>query len=361
MRIALVGLGDAGFHIHLPALAGIRSVRIVGACDPNPERRTRAARTYGVPVFADFDDMLAAGRPDVVVVGTPPDTHADYCLRAIAAGAHVICEKPFVSSLAQADHVLRDAERAQRGVAVNHQFGEMPIFRAVREQIGHAGDVTFVQVWQLVDMPPSADSGWRGKMHHRTLFEAGVHLVDLTLALFGEKPQSVIAATSDVGRNDGVDAIVVATLQFSRGRLALITQSRVYKGQRQYMELRADTPAASWRASFGGRLRLSAGLYRSMMPRLRFERGVSGLAWREAGDRRTVLARNPRNPMLVAARSLLKQTLAAFRDGREPPASGARARDGLEVIAACYHSAETGRCARLDGDDLDDLKTRILG
>ena len=49
--------------------------------------------------------------------GTPPNSHADYCLRAFAAGAHVICEKPFVSSLAEAEDVLDAARRAGRRVA----------------------------------------------------------------------------------------------------------------------------------------------------------------------------------------------------------------------------------------------------
>src|SRR5262245_60624400 len=101
MRIALVGLGEAGFTIHLPALARMRSVRIVGACDHDEARRRRAADTFGIPVFVAFDEMLQAAPADVVLVGTPPDSHAEYCLRAFATGAHVICEKPFASSVAE--------------------------------------------------------------------------------------------------------------------------------------------------------------------------------------------------------------------------------------------------------------------
>src|SRR5262245_61721946 len=106
MRIALVGLGEAGFTIHLPALAGMRGVELVGAADSDEPRRQRAAKRFAVPVFADADEMLRAAAPDVVVVGTPPDSHADCCLRAITAGAHVVCEKPFAASVSEADRVL---------------------------------------------------------------------------------------------------------------------------------------------------------------------------------------------------------------------------------------------------------------
>src|SRR6516164_6299729 len=131
MRIAIVGLGNAASTLHLPALAGISSVSVVGGCDFDAARRERAAQRYRIPVFADFTAMLSDGRPDVVIVGTPPDSHAEYCLRSFAAGAHVICEKPFVSSLEEADTVLTAATASGRAIGLNHEFREMPIFRAI--------------------------------------------------------------------------------------------------------------------------------------------------------------------------------------------------------------------------------------
>ncbi|HUF46339.1 MAG TPA: Gfo/Idh/MocA family oxidoreductase [Vicinamibacterales bacterium] len=357
-RIALVGLGNAGFDIHLPALAGLPSVKVVGACDLDAARRERAAARHGVPVFDGFERMLAEARPDVVVIGTPPDTHADYCLKAIAAGAHVICEKPFVSSLAEADTVLAAATAAGRRVALNHEFREMPIFRALRDEAAkpETGALAFVQVWQLMDLPPWAEPGWRGQMVQRTLYEAGVHLVDFLMALFGEKPVSVQAATSSCGvRDEDTDAVALVTLEFSRGRLASVIQNRLCKGDTQYFEVRAEAANASLRASFGGRARISAGLYRSTTPHIRIERGISGMAWKEQGSRRTFLARNPKDPAVVATRFVIEKTLAAFADGTEPPASGADGRDVLEVIVAAYHSARTGRRVQMDDPTLEDL------
>src|SRR3954453_4974410 len=89
-RVAVIGLGNAGHTLHLPALAGMTSASVVGAVDPDASRRDRAPASWKVPVFADFDSMLETAKPNVVVIGTPPDSHADYCLRSFAAGAHVI-------------------------------------------------------------------------------------------------------------------------------------------------------------------------------------------------------------------------------------------------------------------------------
>jgi len=286
MRVVLVGLGNAGFNLHLPALAGIPAAEVVGACDPDASRRDRAHAAYKTPVFPDFAAMMESVRADVVVVGPPPDTHAHYCLEAFKRGAHVICEKPFVSSLDEADQVLAAAASAGRFVALNHEFREMPIFRAIRDETAKAdaGDVVFAQVWQLMDLPPWGEPGWRGQMLQRTLYEAGVHLVDFLLALFGEKPVSVHAATSNCGvRASESDAVALVTLEFSRGRLAQIIQNRLCKGETQYFEVRAETAVASLRASFGGRARLTAGLFRSTKPHVRLEYGGSGMACVKSG------------------------------------------------------------------------------
>ena len=358
MRVAVVGLGNAGYTLHLPALAGMSSVSVVGGCDVDAGRRERAGRRYGIPVFSDFDSMITETRPEVVIIGTPPDSHAEYCCRSFAAGAHVVCEKPFVSNLKEADVVLAAASAAGRGIGLNHEFREMPIFRAVRDAVASeapAGPV-FAQVWQLMDLPPWAEPGWRGHLLQRTLYEAGVHLIDFLMALFREKPLAVQASTSTCGvREDETDAVALVTLEFSRGRLAQVVQNRLCKGETQYFEVRVETERASFRASFGGRARLSAGLFRATRPHVRIEYGVSGIAWREQGNRRTPIARNPKDPGMVATRLVLERTFEAFRTGGRPPASGQDGRDVLEVIAACYHAARTGRRVTLADAEIADL------
>ena len=364
MKIALVGLGNAGYTLHLPALEGIPSAQVVGACDPDPARRERAATRFGVAVFDDFDVMLAQTKPEVVIVGTPPDSHADYCLRSLAAGAHALCEKPFVSSLDEADRVLEAAARAGRQVALNHEFREMPIFRALRDQVGKpgVGPVVFAQVWQLMDLPPWKEPGWRAELLQRTLYEAGVHLVDYLMALFGEKPLAVSATISSCGvRESHSDAVALATFEFSGGRLAQLVQNRLCHGETQYFEVRADGTEASLRASFGGRARITAGLHRSTKPHVRLDYGVSGIAWREVGTRRQLLGRNPKDPGMIATRLLFEATLDAFARGTEPPVSGALARDVLEVIVAAYHSAEVGQRVRLDDPAVRALVDLRLG
>ncbi len=364
MKVAVIGLGNAGTTLHLPALAAMREVSVVGAVDLDSARREQARARFRVPVFATVDEMLDATRPDVVCIGTPPGSHAALCLQAFDAGAHVLCEKPFVSSIAQADTVIAAARTAGRRLALNHEFREMPIFKAVRDAVssGDTGGLNFAQVWQQMDLPPWAEPGWRGEMLQRTLYEAGVHLVDFLMALFGERPRSVQAWTSTCGVREGeTDAVALLTMEFSRGRLATVTQNRLAKGETQYFEVRADTDRASLRASFGGRARVSAGLFRSTRPHVRLEYGIAGIAWQETGAARSMLARNPREPGMVATRYVFERSFAAFRDGSEPPASGDVGRDVMIVIAASYHAAATGRRVVIDDALIAELRDVHLG
>ncbi len=123
----------------------------------------------------------------------------DICVPALQGGAHVICEKPFVSTVEEADRVLAAAAAAGRSIAVNHQYREKPIFRAVKERVG-APDTRASRLLPDRAAHESAamggDHSWRAAMPNRTLFEGGVHLVDLLLHLYGEVPEAVYARHS---------------------------------------------------------------------------------------------------------------------------------------------------------------------
>src|SRR5258708_2351883 len=93
-RIAIAGLGRAARDIHIPALSKIERLSIVGGVDP-----AAPSADFGFALFPDLASLLRATTPDIVVVATPPDTHFALVRDALEAGAHVVCEKPFMPSL----------------------------------------------------------------------------------------------------------------------------------------------------------------------------------------------------------------------------------------------------------------------
>lgn len=350
LRVAVAGLGNAAVNLHLPALASIAHARVVGGCDPSETIRLAAGKRFAIPVFATLGEVLASTEPDVVIVCAPPRAHHAICLEAFAAGTHVLCEKPLATSVFEADEILEASHRAGKRLALNHEFREMPAFRALLDAVrADAGGAIFAQAWQNMDLPPWAEPGWRGQLLNGVLYEAGIHLVDFVIAAFGEVPRAVTASMSSCGtRDERTDAVALVTLEFSRGRLAQVVQNRLCKGETQYFEVRVETAAASHRVSYGGRARMSLGLLRSRTPHVRLELGAAGMAWREQGHQRTTVAGNPGNAPMIATRNLLDRTLAAFRDGSAAPASGEDGRNTLRALAAAYLSAAEGRRVSTD-------------
>ena len=352
LRFGVAGLGWAAREFHLPALKALASIELVGGSDLSAEQRARWQAESGTPAYETLAELIERQQPDVLIVATPPAAHAPVCLEALAAGIHVVCEKPFVSNLAEADEVLAAARAAGRHVAVNHEFRRMPIFRAVEKRIGsrQAGSLTFCQIWQLMDLAPWDEPvAWRAAMPNRTLFEGGVHLVDLMLMLFGSPPDAVYARhSSGIARDREADAIHLVTLEFPGQRLGLISIDRLCPAGTRYAELRADCERESLRASIGGRAMLHIGRRRAERSGIRLELGVGGMAWAERGLRRRTLSRNPGDAGPRATATLLGDIVEALIAGREPPSSGREARIGLAVIEAAYRSAHTGTRVELD-------------
>ena len=346
MRLGFIGLGWATGSFHLPALEQVPGAVAAAGCDPSAERRAWWQGKTGAPAFATPEEMLASAQIDAVVVATPPQSHAELCLKALDSGRHVFCEKPFVSTMEEADRVLEAAAAAGRQVAVNHEFREKPMYKALKQRIGASdvGRLVFCQIWQLMDLAPWDEPvPWRAAMPNRTLFEGGVHLVDLLLDLYGEAPEAVYARrSSGLDTSRDADAIHLVILEFGGGRLAQITIDRLCPAGTRYVEVRADCEEASLRASEGGRATVQIGIKRAERPGVRVDFGAGGMAWEERGLARKVLARAPRNAGMHATGALLRNVLAAFERNVEPPSSGREARTVLATIEAAYRSAASG-------------------
>ncbi len=353
MRIAFIGLGAAARDLHLPAARSVDGVEIIGGADPAETARSAWTAETSSPTFADAGALLHDTRPELVVIATPPDTHAANAIAALEAGAHVLCEKPFVETVEEAEAVLAAAQHAGREVMVNHQYRFMPIFAGVAPLLGtrRIGRPLLVQATQLMHLPPWDEPvAWRAAMSHRTLFEGGVHIVDLVHWYFGRMPVSVAAHTSSgFDPSHDADAIHLVTLDYGDGALAQITINRLARTGTRYIDLRLDCEEASIRASYGGRAYVRLGLKRAEQPGVRLDFGLEGLAWVERGSRRKVVARNARGATAGATGALYQATIEALRAGRRPPTHASAARDTLRIINAAYESAENGAVVRLDG------------
>ena len=116
VRVGILGYGAIG-HEHNAAIARTLGLELTAVCDPNP-LRVEAARELapGVRGHATGERLLADPEVDLVIVSTPPDTHADWALRCLEAGKHVVVEKPFCLTVEEADRQI--AAAAERGLTL---------------------------------------------------------------------------------------------------------------------------------------------------------------------------------------------------------------------------------------------------
>lgn len=347
VKTAIIGLGKAAADIHLPACQMVSDIEVAAGCDPVPERRKEMAQRFAIPTIYDEPlTMLEKENPDLVIICTPPHTHRDLSLLALRHGAHVLCEKPFVNSLDEAEEVISCAENAGRLIVVNNQYRYMDIYRHVQEQIGEGqyGRPYFLQCWQQMYHPPGLDgTPWRRELKQATLFEFGTHVLDLICYFFGALPSAVNAVIPRVRSDYDTDDLVQMTLYFPEERLATIALNRVSHAPERYMEMRLDCDEASLRISVGGLARASVAMtrYRGKSrpsPRFSFVRG--GEARLEIGSRSSVIAREPKDARASATARLLRDVMPEMRK-KSPSLERARhARDLMRIVFAGYESAQ---------------------
>ncbi|HLK55358.1 MAG TPA: Gfo/Idh/MocA family oxidoreductase [Chthonomonadaceae bacterium] len=148
VRVAVVGTGWWATATHIPALRDDPGVDLVALCDVNPERAQAAAKAYGVErTYTDHRALLAAEKPDAVVVATTHATHFDVAWDCLEAGAHVLIEKPMTLLAADARALTELA--AERGCAliIGYPWNYMAHARQARDRIasGELGPLQLVQ------------------------------------------------------------------------------------------------------------------------------------------------------------------------------------------------------------------------
>lgn len=349
-RTALLGLGLVAEQIHLPACALVPELDLVAGCDPRPERR-ELARLRGVQaVYEDAEALLAKERPELVIIATPPNSHRDLCLLSLRQGAHVLCEKPFVRSVAEADEVIAAAERGGQSVAVNNQYRYLNTYREAREALarGKFGRPYLIQAWQQMHHLPYKEKNWRGNLVQSTLYEFGSHPLDLFSYFFDALPESITAHAPKVRGDTEADVLVQATLRFPGDRLATLLMNRVSHAPGRYLEMRVDCERASLRLSFGGVARFAVDWSRKAgRPVFRASLVKGGEARVEQGGRSRVLARDRREARAAATAALLREMIAGIRAGRMSLDPVRHARELTRTVFAGYESARLGETVRL--------------
>ena len=198
LTVAIVGCGSISHHYFRTARE-IDGVEIVGAVDLRRDAALGRAAEFGLSeatVYSDMDDMLDETRPDIVFDCTVPAAHCEVTTRLLAAGCHVLGEKPMVDSMANAREMVAAARRTGRTYAVTQNYRYSANVRAFAQLVrqGRIGTLDMLNVDYF--MAPHF-GGWREHIPHPILIEMAIHTYDLARLISGADPVSVYCHEHD--------------------------------------------------------------------------------------------------------------------------------------------------------------------
>ena len=189
IRVLVAGLGNMG-QSHALAYHKDPRFQIVGLVNRTARDLPEELQAY--PLFTDYARALAETRPDLVCVATYSDSHADYAVAAMEAGAHVFVEKPLATTVADAERVVEAARRLNRKLVVGYILRHHPSWQRL---IAEARTLGGPYVFRLNLNQQSSGPTWEV---HKALMQTtspivdcGVHYVDVMLQITDAAPVEV--------------------------------------------------------------------------------------------------------------------------------------------------------------------------
>ncbi|PAX06963.1 Gfo/Idh/MocA family protein [Sphingomonas lenta] len=335
---AMVGLGGYALNQMMPRFAQAERAHVAAIVSGNPDKLREVGDAYGLPAdarysYEDFARIGADRRVDAVYVVLPSGLHAEWTVRAFAAGKHVLCEKPMALSSAECARMIAAGRRARRKLMIAYRSHFEPHNMAAMELMARdaVGRLRLIRTEQSYRMGPTSPSAnWRvnrALAGGGPLEDLGIYGLQAALYLSREMPESISATTF---RPEGdprfaeIFAHVSSQWRFPSGAVAQLATSYDSAGA-NFVHARGTTgalimdPATNYS---GQRLVL------------------------EGPERREL---EPGDPEVQFARQL-DHFADAIRDGAPVRTPGEMGLRDLRLIEAIYASAAAGRTVGLNPD-----------
>jgi predicted dehydrogenase len=265
LRGAISGFGEVAARAHLAGWQTREAVSITAIHDPISERRHEALRLIkNVRVYDDLELMLDGEAPDFVDVASPPGLHHEAARAALAAGAHVLVEKPLALSLGEFDELAALAAEKQRVLMCVHNWKYAPAYAVARKAIeaGKLGAVRFLSIDRIRTEPAGAGGSggkWRASAASGggILIDHGWHVFYLMYWLLGGEPPLSVSARLESPVGATVDDVADVRIRFGGGsfcrahlswRAPVRRTSALIYGDRASIEIEGDRVLLTGRA-----------------------------------------------------------------------------------------------------------------
>jgi predicted dehydrogenase len=339
VRIAVAGAGLIGRR-HIEEVQASRSAELAAIVDPAPAS-VELARQAGVALYPSLAELLAAERPDGVIVATPNQLHVDNGLECVQAGVPVLVEKPIGHTMEGATRLVEAAEAAKVPLLTGHHRQHSPIMAKAREiiQSGALGPIVAVMGSALFYKPDDyfdVGGGWRREPGGGPILLNLIHEVNNLLSLAGEIV-SVQAVTSNATRGFPVEDTAAMLFRFANAALGTFMLSDTAGSARSWEQTSQENKDYSSYADedcyhiVGTTGSLS-------VPTMRLKVFAGKRSWYEPFETSTIDIERT-DPLA----NQVEHFTAVIRGEAQPIVSGRDGLNTLRVIDAVAEAAKTGQ------------------
>jgi predicted dehydrogenase len=311
----------------IPAIRMSKRGQLAAVASRDLAKARAYAQEWDIPkAFGSYEEMLDSGQVDAVYISLPNHLHAEWTIRALQAGVHVLCEKPFACTLQEVDAMLAAATQTGRVLAEAFMYRHHPQTKLAGDWVrqGRLGELTVMRGVFNFKIDARDDIRLIPEFGGGSLWDVGVYPLSMAQFIFGGPPQSV-SAMQWLG-DTGVDETFTGLLRYPSGGMAQI--------------------ASSFRTPFHTEVEIVG-----TEGRLRLTRPFTGM---DMPDRLATFFPADGEPQELPVPSYelylgeIEDMHAAILDGAPPYLSLSETRDHVRTALALYEAARTGKEVRLD-------------
>jgi len=334
--VVLVGLGVRG-RTWVDVCRTTEGVELIATVDADPARGAD---------YRELEHALDLTDANVVVVATPPESHHGLVSLAVAKNKHVICEKPLSEDLAEVRDLIARAKVVGVHLLVGMNFRYLSTSQTIREHVEtrRLGELAYASFSYVRHRDGRREdlNDYPLTMRHPMLFEQSVHHFDLLRYCYGREVEALVADTFRPASST-YEGDCCVSVQFRLEGGARVSYLGTWTASWNKMDFR-------WRSDFEGGVLTQREQFDDLV-RVDFqpELGMSGPRFktREQSEPEHVCQLVPCVPFIDDTRGLLKELMAALRDGDRTVTTAADHLETLLVVEACVVSAREQRWVRL--------------
>ncbi len=224
VRFGTLGAARIAPNALIKPARDVPEAEVVAVAARDPARAEKFARKHGIPkVHATYDDVIADPDIDAIYNPLPNSLHAEWTLKAIAAGKHVLCEKPFTSNAAEAETVAAAAGGSGLVVMEAFHYRYHPLAQRMQDIVagGELGALQHIETWMCIPLPMSKDIRYQHDLAGGATMDVGAYTVHQLRLLGGDAPE-VTSATARL-KSPNIDRWMQADVRWPEGHTGRMT------------------------------------------------------------------------------------------------------------------------------------------